>query len=201
MMTKRLEILVDLDDTVVNTSPVWVDIYNHTMKPDDAPELAIEDLVNRKVHLAVPSEVGTRVYSIIDRDGFFRGLPPLPGAIAALRDLQKAGHDVVICSAPARNPVSAADKIVWCKQHLPFISTNDVIITKAKHRIGGDVLIDDHAANQAAWLMRHHRGLVAQINWAHNSESLAHVKADSWRDPEAAWGTILEEVLRFGERG
>ena len=47
-----------------------------------------------------PAEFAQATRELIASKGFFRNLPPMPGAVAALSAMQAAGHEVVICTAP-----------------------------------------------------------------------------------------------------
>lgn len=80
--------------------------------------------------------------------GFYRQLPPTPGALDALREI----HDwpdvqvFVATKIPDHNPLAATEKIQWLHELAPFLEER-IIITPNKACLGrpGDVLIDDRA--------------------------------------------------------
>lgn len=76
--------------------------------------------------------------------GFFRGLRPIDGAVAGLRGLVAAGHDVWICTAPLRHHATCAhEKLAWVAHHVGRDFGERVIVAADKTLIHGDVLIDD----------------------------------------------------------
>ena len=85
-----------------------------------------------------------RLQAVYTAAGFFAGLPPIEGAVAALHELLAAGHDVRICTSPIndyRNCVG--EKLQWVEQHLGSDWVGRVVLTKDKTWVRGDVLIDD----------------------------------------------------------
>ena len=84
------------------------------------------------------------LHDIYTTQGFFEHLPPIEGAIDALKILLSAGLDVRICTSPInhyRHCVS--EKFAWVERHLGVEWTHRIILTKDKTWVRGDVLIDD----------------------------------------------------------
>lgn len=81
---------------------------------------------------------------IMELPGFYRNLQPIPGAVAAVQTLIRAGHDVWFVSTPhPHNPTCASDKYAWVEEHFGFEMKRKTILTDDKTMIRGDVLIDD----------------------------------------------------------
>jgi 5'-nucleotidase len=86
--------------------------------------------------------------------GFYRNLPPTPGALAAVKELHTwPGVQVFVATKiPDRNPLAATEKIQWLHEHIPDLEER-IIITPNKGCLGkpGDVLVDDrkHKADAA----------------------------------------------------
>lgn len=90
------------------------------------------------------THVGDYVTSCIDTPGFYRDLPPVDGAPAALEQLEAAGHQVRICTAPRlENATCASDKLDWVADHLGAAWVPKVVICRDKTLVRGDLLIDD----------------------------------------------------------
>lgn len=86
---------------------------------------------------------GTLVYPQ-SQYGFFTSLEPLPGALAAYRQLEEV-YEVYILTAPSyMNPLCYTEKRVWVEQHLGLETTKNLIICKRKGLLKGNFLIDDH---------------------------------------------------------
>jgi 5'-nucleotidase len=88
--------------------------------------------------------------------GFFRDLPPVPGAVEAMETMLAAGHDVRICTAPVKLSLfCVGEKYNWVRQHLGQYWMSRVIISSDKTFVYGDYLIDDKpditGAIEPAW--------------------------------------------------
>jgi 5'-nucleotidase len=78
--------------------------------------------------------------------GFFAGLEPLSGAIAAFNRLRAIpGFRVhILTAASVYNPPSYSEKRIWVETHLGFDMCDDLTIASDKSLLKGDFLIDDH---------------------------------------------------------
>ena len=95
---------------------------------------------------------------------FFRNLEPIPFAIEAFKEL--AGDPrfyVAIATGPSEeNPLSYMEKRIWVEQHLGKEFVHRLYITPEKHRIIGDVLVDDLVSGKR---MQHlFRGTLFQVS-------------------------------------
>lgn len=109
-------------------------------------------------------ELYTKLVGIFNEPNWFLNLEPLPNAINTASSFIDLNYSVTICTAPARdltgftNPGSAAEKYVWIRKWLPFWA-NNVIITKSKELVFGDMLIDDTGHNIVNWCREHPNGI------------------------------------------
>ena len=80
------------------------------------------------------------------RDGFYRGLLPINGALEGMEALLGAeGIEPYILTAPSLyNPLSYTEKRLWVEDHLGFEWVKRLIISPDKSLLIGGVLIDDH---------------------------------------------------------
>jgi 5'(3')-deoxyribonucleotidase len=73
----------------------------------------------------------------------FSRLEPMPGAIWAIHELEKAGHDIFIATTPPwNNPIAWGQKRDWIVKHLPTLERK-MFLTHRKDLLKGDILIDD----------------------------------------------------------
>lgn len=131
--------------------------------------------------------------SIYEAPGFFEALQPIPGAIESLRLLKEYGHEVIIVSAPC-TPLSAAEKLQWCKDWLPFIGKKDVVITGAKHIFKADVLIDDSPFNIVKFKAENPSAIALSIAYNHNDIPEYDGRYGSFIEPEAAWLSMVAHI-------
>lgn len=82
-----------------------------------------------------------RLYSHWRSAGFASALKPYYGAKDFVRELRKRG-DVVVVTTPLK------DSLTWCWERTAWLSRHygltDVVFTRDKSLVSGDVLIDDH---------------------------------------------------------
>ena len=92
-----------------------------------------------------PPDLHGELRTIYTAEGFFRSLPPIEGAIQAVKEMAAEGIDVRICTHPIqayRNCVG--EKYEWVERHLGAAFTTRMILTRDKTVIAGDALIDDN---------------------------------------------------------
>jgi len=153
-------LLLDLDGVVARFHPTLAEVYN-SRYPDEEP-VTVEDFDGDLESL--PSKLRDRLIHLFNEPGFFTNLEPFDGAIATVSQFNDLGYDTSICTAPARwpcgkiNGLSAAEKFDWVQRLLPFWS-NEVTVTKLKHKVNADMLIDDFPTNIINWCEHHPEGV------------------------------------------
>ena len=91
-----------------------------------------------------PAEYRADIKQVQASAGFILGLPPVPGALAAMDDMLAAGHDVRICTAPLTEFTHCVtEKYQWVQDNLGPEWVRRIVLTKDKTLVRGDVLIDD----------------------------------------------------------
>lgn len=135
-------ILSDMDGVLADFGAAfdlrWRELYPEEVfvPSDTSPSFYLRESYPTRLHQAI-TEIQTA-------PGFYRDLPPIPGALAGLEQLRELGHDVWICSAPLteyRNCVR--EKYEWVDKHLGPYWVRRIILAKDKTLVRGDVLIDD----------------------------------------------------------
>lgn len=177
-------ILCDLDSIVADLLGAWLPAYN----AKHGRAMTIADVTEWDIHKCAPD--GHRVYDVLHGAGMFRRLAPLAGAVEGVRALCAAGHEVVILTASAKQPQTAADKLEWVREHLPWLSRKDVLIGHRKHLVRGDVLIDDSPENLADYAAAWPRAKLITIDYPYNRGVPVHFRAMDYADPRRAWRDI-----------
>lgn len=88
-----------------------------------------------------PPQFGAVIAETLNQKGFIRSVPPMPGAILAVRELQFREHEVIVCTSPLLgNPYWEEETLAWIKEHFGDL---EIRIGKDKTIVPGAVLIDD----------------------------------------------------------
>lgn len=197
LVEKRLRVLVDMDQTIADFEGYFLTMYKK--KFPDEPFINMED--RRTFYLADQYEklkegLKIKVKSIYESEGFFRDLPPLPGACEAIKTMDAMEKvDVFLCTSPLfKYKYSAKEKYEWVENHLGPDFIDKVILTRDKTMINGHLLIDDRPDI---------KGACAQPTWEHilmtachnkHMERLTQHRLDNWTDN--SWQLLIEDRLK-----
>ena len=142
---------IDLDGVVADFNTGWIRRYNSQY----GAEVPLDSV---KAWDAIPSlthfeDMGEFWKWARDHDGhtLFRHLEPYPGALDALENLTRSGHDVVVLTTKPNWAVH--DTLAWLADHR--FPTREVHILEDKWRVDCDFYLDDAPHNLRRLL--HHR--------------------------------------------
>lgn len=183
-MSKKKRILVDMDGILTNLLKQWLGTYNS--ENDD--DVRMRDITTWSMHEHV--KIGTDIYKIPGRKGYFDDTPPMAGAIGGFKALVKHGHDVIVCSSPY-NADSCRAKQEWCARYLGT-SWADVTLTHKKHWMNADVIIDDKPETITQF---HEMGReVVTIAYPYNEvvKDQCALRAQNMMKSQDAWEEIVE---------
>ncbi len=124
----RRRVFVDMDGVVVDFAGYLFDLNSARVLLGASP-LSADDMKRQR--------------------GAYVAMPPLPGAIEAVRELIAAGFEVWLATKPPTGvPWAYADKVQWVLDWLPELARR-IILTHDKGLLGSssDVLIDDNPEN------------------------------------------------------
>lgn len=184
-----MTILVDMDGVLGDLITPWIARLNFRYCTDVKPE-KIKEWDLRK---AFPELSGNQIYEPLHDPGLWDDVKPVPGAQAMLKRLVDDGHNVYVVTSASRN--TASIKLThFLFKHYKFLSDDNVIITRHKELIDGDVLIDDGPHNFGRV-----RGLNILFDAPHNrsipAKSLDAVRETSW---EGVYYTINKYLKENG---
>ena len=137
-----LKILIDMDDTIEHLLVAWVDYINQRY----GTHVKYEDVTQWDLHVAFPTLTNKQLHSLLEEDGFWKTVKPMDGAAETIQWMMEQGHHVYIVTASAYRTITPKMEYVLFK-YFPFLTWDNVIITKHKQMIDGDVLIDDAPHN------------------------------------------------------
>ncbi|MFO7777366.1 MAG: hypothetical protein R6V28_03335 [Nitriliruptoraceae bacterium] len=152
-----LRLGIDLDGVVADFNRGWTSAYNDAFGAALGPDMVTT--WDSPLALTHFPDMGAFWRWARDHGGHsvFRHLEPYPGALAALRALAGAGHEVVIITA--KPDWAVHDTLRWLADH--EVPTREIHVTEDKHRVSCDVYLDDSPAQVAT--LAEHRGAVAAV--------------------------------------
>lgn len=181
-------ILIDMDDTIEQLLKAWLkgvnDRYGYSVQ--------YGDFTTWDVAAPYPGLTREQVYSIPDEPGFWGTVEPIEGAAEAIKGFMDAGHEVYIVTAtPYISVAEKMDDLLF--RWFPFISWDQVIITKRKQLIKGDVLIDDGVHNleggEYVKIL-----MTAPHNRDYDAEANGMIRVNNWKEIEEVIAGIQGQV-------
>ncbi|MEJ8848458.1 5' nucleotidase, NT5C type [Variovorax rhizosphaerae] len=141
--------LIDLGDTLADCTPALLATLAQPRPSNGA--------VGGASSLSSMDEFESRRRAVLSAPGFWRALAPRPAGLSLLGLLRDAGFKVmVLTKGPQDAPQVWADKVAWCREHLPGVP---VTVTDDKAAVPGDVLVDDWLPYVESWQRRWPSGL------------------------------------------
>lgn len=182
---KKLTILVDMDDVLVNLVECWVAELNMRY----GTSVSVEDITSWEITEAFPSLTEERIFEPLHDSDFWYKLSPLPDAPKCLVNLLNKGHVIRIVTASYYKTLPAKMDVLF--RDYPFLNWSDVIVADDKKLIRGDVLIDDgiHNLEGAPYkkLLFHQ-----PHNKSYNAEANGMIRVYNWHE-------VYENICKIAE--
>lgn len=184
-LATRPIILVDMDGVICD----WQGKFDELLQ-DHYPHIPLllrENMTVFKSQSLYAEEHQDEIAEMMDREGFYRTLNPIEGAVEALNEMAEE-YEVFLCTAPyVTNVTCASEKMDWVREHLGQDWTERMIITSDKTLARGEILIDDKPVITGAMVPV----------WKHivfDAPYNRHIEAriDRWAD----WRTAVEATLK-----
>lgn len=143
---KKLRVLVDMDGVLTDFEGGFLKKYR--ARYPDEPFISLDDRrgfwVSAQYGL-LRSDLRDKASSIWESKDFFLELDPLPGGVEAIKEMAKMKNtDVFICTSPIKHyKYCPYEKYAWVEKYLGHDFLEQVILTRDKTLITGDILIDD----------------------------------------------------------
>ncbi len=142
------------------------------------------------------------ITSIFNTGNFFRELPPIPGAIEAVKKLRKHYNIHIVTSPWVPNPNCMNDKNEWLAHYLPGLERT-CIQTNQKFLIYGDILVDDKTKNLKLW--KEFWGQGYRLGAHYDGPTTASLKYH-WTDPKITdiiapnWTELCDHLIERSYR-
>jgi 5'(3')-deoxyribonucleotidase len=174
-------IAVDVDDTVAELVPAWLEIYNKTYKDNIKPEDIKSWDISSYCHKCSKSTF----YGIINNQEFYNNVRATKGALDGVNRLRKMGHRVIFVTNAMNGHAGA--KLRWLQEHyfLPEDDSakKDYIETADKSLVNADLIIDDNMEYINAFYRNNKKAIVFTRPW--NNISLTYMgtmRAENWEE-------------------
>lgn len=139
---KKLKILIDMDDTIENLIPAWVEWLNKRHKLN----VKASDIKSWDIYSYFSTLKKEAVYAPVYKNRFWKTVTPKYDAIKYIKKLIDDGHEIfIVTNSHYKTLKPKMEKVLF--KHFPFISWNNVIVTSNKQIIRGDILVDDGIHN------------------------------------------------------
>lgn len=137
----HLKILFDADDVVENLSDCWIEQLNGRYGTNVSPC----DVKDWDMTQAFPTLTKEQIYGVLQGDGIWLNLQPIPGAQKYLQQLHNEGHELYMVTATDYRICGV--KIGRILELFQFLDAEHIVIAHRKQMVLGDVLIDDGPHN------------------------------------------------------
>jgi 5'(3')-deoxyribonucleotidase len=168
-----MRVFLDMDETLVNLVDPWLGYLNAF----NDTSVTREDTTAYSVEKTFTWLTNDQIFGPFITPGFWKDLPPFPGAIEFVRRLVDSDYDVYLATSPARGPTCAPEKEQWVMDHLPFLGRERLILCHHKYLLRGDFMMDDNPK----YLCRFKgRRLLFDKPWNHPEELDRQKLQDHW---------------------
>lgn len=180
-------VLVDMDDVMCN----FVEALCNWLNKEHGTSVVVDDITEWELRKFFPGLSIDEIFNPTHTEEFWKTVTPIEGAPETIRKLIHEGFKVYICTSSDYRTVK--HKFDWVlKKYFPYISWRQVIITKEKGMIRGDILIDDGVHNLEGTNFEKIL-MSAPSNQSYDAEKNGMKRANSWND-------IYNIVHKYSER-
>jgi 5'(3')-deoxyribonucleotidase len=137
----KLFALIDIDDTICDTVPVWIRKYNKKYKD----HLKVKNIQEWDLAQYTVPECGIKIYDILEQGNLYKFTKPIPLALDGINALRSLDFEIAYITAGS--PKASVNKYRWLKDHNFWNIKDHYVQTHSKHLIKGDLMIDDNYNN------------------------------------------------------
>mgnify|MGYP000969529181 CR=1 FL=1 len=168
---EKPRLIIDMDEVLADTLQKFLFLYNR----DYGIAMDIHQAPGKELHENLPENLNGQWKIYAHQKGFFKDIPPMPGAIETVRALHDHYH-VYIVSAAIEFRNSLEDKLDWLDRYFPFIPWTNIAFTGHKIVIG-DIMIDDRVKNLASF-----SGRRLLFSSPHNLLITGYERVNNWQE-------------------
>ena len=185
-------ILIDMDNTICDFDGEVVRRFTEKFPGQTMLTTSAATRKNWGIAEDVGESYSEEVKKIFRESGFAESLPPIAGAVNALKEMLAEGYDVRLCTSPLiQAPHGAAEKLRWVRAHLGEEWVRRVVITSDKTLVRGAILIDDKIVVEGERVPKRMHIIFGRPYQEHHAQSLERrcILGD-WSD----WRRLVEQA-------
>lgn len=171
---KMKRLIVDMDDVMADATGQFIRYYEKEFG------VTIDrNVLNGKGEGEGFPDNHTIVAGFPFRENFFRTMTVHDHCQEVMEKLNRK-YEVFIVSAAMEFPQSLPEKLLWLKEHFPFLSWKQFVFCGSKTVVHGDYMIDDLVHN-----LEHFRGEKFIFSAPHNLHLNHYPRLNNWKEVEA----------------
>lgn len=185
---KKLILGFDLDSIIVDLIRPWLAWYND--KHEDT--VTIDDVKSYKIEKFTTKT--DKVFDFFKEVENYRNCPILPGAAEGLKELDSAGHDIIIATATAGQTAHIKWHLV--EKAAPWLHENNVMVGSRKELLKFDVFTDDAPKNIVGYRNHWPGAQIMAISYPYNQDCAGIVDcfAKDHNNTHEAWKQMVDHV-------
>ncbi len=188
-------IILDIDDVIVDFVRHWLLEIQRTHGVITTPD----QIRKWDLHKCTPEleALGPeKVYAFFDKPGFHLSAPPVDGAIAAVKRLDKANKVIFVT---ARHGAAAiTETFDWFAKYLPRVQHKQIVFSRDKTLFQADVVVDDRDSHLEGYVQTPHLidATVIGMERPHNDD-YKQTGSDRvyWVPPNAEGWSQIEQLV------
>lgn len=168
-------ILIDIDDTIIDLLPTWVEVLNKKAFTN----VKYEDIEAWDITKYFPTLTREQIFEPLQTYNFWINVKPKADAVEYVKKLFDEGYELYLCTSTDYRNVKAKYECVIMK-YFPYLKWENVIVAHNKSMLKADFLIDDAVHNLQ-------KGdfckilMTAPHNKKYDAKSNGIIRADDWR--------------------
>lgn len=192
-MSRNVTVLIDLDDTMTHLTRAWCRWLNQ----EHGISVSENDISGWNISEYFPGLTPKQVFEPVHQDSFWQTVEPMFGAAEYIEKLINEGFDVYVCTASHFDTIKSKFENVLGR-YFPFVSWDQIIVTKNKQLVNGDILIDDGIHNLEGGTYRKIL-MSAPHNKYYDAEANGMKRVKTWDEAYSAVHSYAIEILREDE--
>jgi 5'(3')-deoxyribonucleotidase len=148
LKASKLILLCDQDGILADFERHSLRMYNQRMGTTFDEDKCYEFVGS---HIIIEPTINQKQYrKPFSEPGFFLGIPPIKNSQEAIEKLLEFFDIYIVTTEYRGNQTCAYEKQKWLQIYFPKIADN-IIVTKHKELVYGDILVDDRPENLQKW--------------------------------------------------
>jgi len=187
MNKSDIKILIDVDDTIEDLIPAWIDWLNSQYNLN----VKYEEVDCWEIYKKYPSLTQEQVYEPLFIDNFWKTVRTKPDAIEYVQKLALEGYDLYLCTNSNLETIKKKKEYIIDK-YFPYLKDKIIIISN-KQMLRADFLIDDNPANL---LGGDYRKILFSC---YHNQGLSKRKKDQMYLITNSWKEIFDSIENFSK--